>query len=211
VKRSLYPYVKDKNKLHVIFNGIDTKKFKPLRKENIVICVGRIIPTKGQLHLLKAFSEMDTDWKLLMVGTCLEGKENMRYYKECLKYGRDNIEFTGEIWGDRLVDLYGKARIAVIPSICQEALPMVTLEAMASGCAIVATAMGGIPEMISDGRNGFLVPPMDPGMIQDRLGTLMGNERLLNDMAVKAMDDAVNIFDWEKIAGQYLDFYRSLS
>lgn len=211
VKKSLSPYVDEKDKLHVIYNGINTKQFKPLPKENVVLCVGRIIPTKGQIHLLKAFSELDTDWKLLMVGTYLAGKDNMEYYKKCLKYRSKNIKFLGAIWGERLMTLYGKARIVAVPSAVQEAFGMTNIEAMSSGCAVISSDVGGIPEIISDRKNGFLVPPGDSGAIKERLEILMENERLRAEMSARARSDAVNLFDWEKIAGQYLEFYRSLS
>ncbi|HEY3423044.1 MAG TPA: glycosyltransferase family 4 protein [Methanocellaceae archaeon] len=210
VRRSLLPYA-DHKKLHVIFNGIDTTVYRPAKKENIVLCVGAIIPTKGQIHLLRAFSDIDSDWKLLIVGTCLDGKENMEYYRECLKFKSDRIKFLGPVNISELLQLYGMAKICVIPSTWQEPFGVVNIEAMSSGSAVIASNVGGIPEIISDRRNGLLVPPGDPGEIKDKLLMLMENERMLSDMSASAREYVTNVFDWKKIAGQYLDFYRSMS
>lgn len=210
VRRSLLPYA-DHKKLHVIFNGIDTTVYRPAKKEKIVLCVGAVIPTKGQIHLLRAFSDMDTDWKLLIVGTCLDGKENIEYYRECLKFKSDRIKFLGPLNNKELIGLYGMAKICVVPSTWQEPFGVVNIEAMSSGSAVIASNVGGIPEIISDRRNGLLVPPGDPDAIKDKLSMLMENERMLSDMSAHAREDAVNVFDWKKIAARYLDFYRSMS
>jgi glycosyltransferase involved in cell wall biosynthesis len=211
VKMSLAPYVADKGKFKVIYNAIDTRSFKPSHKEPIVLCVGGIMPTKGQLHLLDAFSRINTDWKLLIVGDYLRNADNIRYYNECAKYKSRNIQFLGPMVQDRVKELFGMASICVVPSTWQEAFGMVNIEAMASGCAVVATAVGGIPEIITDGRTGFLVPPNDPEAIKEKLSTLMGDGELLDSMAKRARDDVVRRFDWDGIARQYLDFYRSLA
>ena len=210
VKRALLPYVDDKNKFHVILNGVDTKKFIPVKKENIVLCAGKIQPEKGQIYLLKAFSELDTDWKLLMTGFCSKPPYGeLKYCEECYKYKSENIKFLGFKTREELIELYGKAKISVCPSIWQEPFGIVNIEAMSSGCATIATNVGGIPEIIKDGKTGFLVPPKDSDAIKEKLMMLMENENLQNKISKRAREDAVNRFDWDVIAKEYLRFYKS--
>lgn len=211
VKRSLAPYVADNSKLKVIYNAVDTRSFRPSHKERIVLCVGGIMQTKGQIHLLDAFSRINTDWKLLLVGDYLRNPDNVRYYKECIKYRSHNIHFLGPVGVERVKELYGMASICVVPSTWQEPFGMVNIEAMASGCAVVATAVGGIPEIITDGRTGLLIPPDDPTAIKEKLSMLMDDGELLNSLAKRARDDVVGRFDWDNISRQFLDFYRSLA
>ena len=208
VKRALLPYVDDKNKFNVIPNGVDTKKFRPSKKENIVLCVGKIQPEKGQIYLLKAFSELNTDWKLLMTGFC--AKLPPEYCEECYKYESENITFLGPLYGKKLVELYGKAKIFVCPSIWQEPFGIINIEAMSSGCATIATNVGGIPEIIKDGKTGFLVPPRDSDAIKEKLIELIDDENLLNKVSKQAKEDAKKRFDWDVIAKEYLKFYKSL-
>jgi glycosyltransferase involved in cell wall biosynthesis len=211
VKRSLAPYVADNGKIKVIYNGVDTRSFKPSRKERIVLCVGGIMPTKGQIYLLDAFSRINNDWKLLLVGDYLRNADNVKYYRDCIKYKSRNVHFLGPVGPDRVKGLYGMASICVVPSSWQEPFGMVNIEAMASGCAVVATAVGGIPEIIADGRTGFLVPPDDPAAIKEKLSALMDDAELLNSVSRRARDDVVKRFEWDNISGQFLKFYRSMA
>ena len=211
VRKALLPYVNDKSKLHVILNGVDTKKFVPLQKENIVLCVGKIQPEKGQIYLLKAFKKINTDWKLLIAGYFAKKVPGgLNYSKECLKFQGKNIRFLVFVSEEELIKLYGKAKILVCPSMWQEPFGLINLEAMSSGCATIATNVGGIPEIIKDGETGFLVPPKYVDAIREKLMTIMNDDDLLNRISNKAREEAVKRFDWNIIAKEYLNFYRSL-
>jgi spore coat protein SA len=209
VKKSLCPFAEDNSKFKVILNGVDTSRFRPSEKDNIVLCTSRIDPIKGQKYLLKAFSELKTDWKLSFTG--LSPKiYNKKYYEECCKYEMGNMVPMGLVFGKELQRLYARAKIFVCPSVCQDAFPLVNLEAMSSGCAIIATNVGGIPEQIQHKRNGFLVPPRNSDAIREMLTVLMDNESLLQEIATQARIDAVRKFDWDVIIKDYIKFFDSL-
>jgi glycosyltransferase involved in cell wall biosynthesis len=88
--------------------------------------------------------------------------------------GLDGVEFAGRLSGGPLWTRYRSAALVVVPPIWPEPCPTVVLEALAYGRAVVASRVGGIPDLVVDGESGLLVPPADPGALAAAIGSLLG-------------------------------------
>lgn len=132
-----------------LYNFTPIKKSeKHLEKDNYILFVGRISEEKGLRTLLTAVDESPTvNLKMIGVGPLFE---------ELKKYESSRIEFLGFRQGDELRDYIQKARYLVLSSECYENNPMVIIEAMTLGTPVIGSRIGGIPELIEEGKNGFL-------------------------------------------------------
>jgi glycosyltransferase involved in cell wall biosynthesis len=102
----------------------------------------------------------------------------------------DGVEFAGRLAGTPLWQRYRDAALVVVPSIWPEPCPTVVLEALAMGRPVVASRVGGIPDLVVDGRTGRLVPPGDPGALADAIASLLADRGALVEMAAAAKDRA---------------------
>jgi glycosyltransferase involved in cell wall biosynthesis len=122
---------------------------------------------------------------------------------------RDRVEVLGWITGaDKLTRLQ-QAAVFALPSF-SEGLPMGLLEAMAAGLPVLATPVGGIPEVITDGVEGFLVDPGDVGALTDRLSRLLSDENLRGRMGRAARHKAEALFTVDVILPQLEQLYTRL-
>jgi sugar transferase (PEP-CTERM/EpsH1 system associated) len=174
------------SKITTIVNGIDGSKYRPdiekkAKKEElgldpqapVIGTIGRLVKEKGIEYLIMALKTIVADYpgiRLMIVGQgILQQSLRELVNQNGLK---DNVFFTGS----RLdtPQLYKVFDLFVLPSI-SEGLPMVLLEALASGCPIIATEVGGIPSLIQHGVNGSLVPPKDPDSLSKEILKLLGD------------------------------------
>lgn len=157
-------------KLKVLYNGIDFNKFDTekynkleLRKKYgfkeddfIFIYSGRLAKEKGVKELIEAFCKVNNNSaKLLIVGRKQKGQE--RYYEELLKIAKikkENIIFKGYVEYEKMPELYNIADIGIIPSICNEAFGLSTIECLACGNPVVVSNMGALPEIINNAKCG---------------------------------------------------------
>jgi len=148
------------------------------RKQKInLLHVGRLSPERGISYLIEGvilFKERyDGDVALTIVGS---GAEESVLKKKVRENGLDgNINFTGYIpYGKDIVGVYQNSDIFILPSL-SEGVPKTMLESMANGVPVIATSVGGIPEIIKDGVNGLLIPPADPSAIANAIYRLINN------------------------------------
>lgn len=214
-----------KDKIEVIPNGINLKEFEILLSsaecrskldlpsdKKIILFFGNIVIYKGPYILLKAISIIKNQFKDFIVVFAGRGPMQEELIKMAQKLGVEkNIRFTGYV-DDELKPLYFKsADIFCLPSInTAEAFGIVNLEAMACGLPIVSTRLGGIPDVVEDGKNGLLAEPGDEKSLADALIYLMQNEDIAKKMGnygkIKVQD-----YSWEKIAEKTERIYKELT
>ncbi|GGS72042.1 glycogen synthase [Nonomuraea spiralis] len=222
-------------KVTVIHNGIDTAEYAPdpgldvLKKHGVdpdrpyVIFVGRITRQKGLVHLLHAARAFDPDAQLVLCAGAPDTPEIAAEVTGLVRgLDRDGVFWISEMLPKpEVIQLLTHASVFVCPSV-YEPMGIVNLEAMACETAVVATATGGIPEVVADGETGLLVPidqgpdgtPHDPEAfaadLAERVNTLLADPARAAAMGRAGRVRAVEHFSWERIARRTLDLYASL-
>jgi glycosyltransferase involved in cell wall biosynthesis len=204
----------DPRKFHILPNGIFVDEFKPSIKQSnnvnsYILYLGRLREDKGIDILIQAFSavnEIFPDVRLKIAGEGRE-KKNLMTLADKLGLGH-SIEFLGIIRGSEKIQLLQDALLLVCPSR-KEAFGIVNLEAFASGIPVVASRVGGIPDIVEDGVNGFLVDPDNPQHLADKIILLLSNTILRNDLSKNALKKA-SYYDWSHIAQEYIQIYHEI-
>jgi len=172
------------DRIHVCYNGIDMREFHPGdRRPNQPVTIGVVCalrPEKGLPTLLEAFSKV-SGAKLIIVGSGPMLPELQRMANELGI--QNNCHF--EPGTNRVGDWLRQIDIFVLPSL-SEALSNSLMEAMACGCAVTASSVGGNPELAQPGKTGLLFPPKDAAALAANLRSLIQNEALRKEMAVNA-------------------------
>jgi alpha-maltose-1-phosphate synthase len=197
-----YPSI-DPDKVKVVHNGIDSQLWQRERDEDVVrghgvdpdrpsvIFVGRITRQKGLPYLLRAAAELPPEVQLVLLAGAPdtpEIKAEVEQLIDVLRESRDGVVWVPTMLPrHEVVALLSSATVFVCPSV-YEPLGIVNLEAMACELPVVATATGGIPEVVVDGETGWLVP-ID--QVQDGTGTPVDPDRFVADLAA-ALTDAVS-------------------
>lgn len=222
-----YPQI-DPNKVHTIRNGINTTKFTPERDSSILeklginkpyaLFVGRITRQKGLAHLLRAWRQVSSEYSLVLAAGSPDeptiGAEVEKLIAE-LSEERGNIYWVKEILPHKeLTSLLTHAQAFLCPSI-YEPLGIVNLEAMACETAVVASRVGGIPEVVADGETGLLVDFSNQHETFETnfaaaINTVMSDSSLANRYGKAGRERAIAEFGWDKVAVQTSNLYRSV-
>jgi alpha-maltose-1-phosphate synthase len=225
-----YPSV-DPDRVRVVHNGIDTELFSPRPdtelvrslgadpRRPLVVFVGRITRQKGLPHLLRAAGRLPGDAQLVVCASSPDEPgiaTEVRSAIAGLRAARSGVVWVEEpLRRPDLIGLLSSATVLVCPSV-YEPLGIVNLEAMACGTAVVASAVGGIPEVVADGETGLLVPydADEPGvfeqMLADRISELVDDPVRAAAMGAAGRERAVAEFAWGRIAEDTVEVYRSL-
>jgi alpha-maltose-1-phosphate synthase len=221
---SVYPAV-DPAKVHVIYNGIDAEQYSPDSATDVierygvdttkpsVVFVGRITRQKGVPVLLRAAAQLDPDVQLVLCAGAPDtpelGAEVAGLVEELRKTRAGVIWLSGMLSKREVIQLLSHSTLFACPSV-YEPLGIVNLEAMACGTAVVASKVGGIPEVVADGETGLLVPPDDPDALAESITALTRDRDRAKAMGAAGRERAQSQFDWGKIAGQTAELYRSV-
>jgi glycosyltransferase involved in cell wall biosynthesis len=194
--------------------GVDTKRFSEGSTHNggseqVVLFVGRLAKKKGVEYLIRAFPEVvasHPDTRLVVVGDgpC---RGELEALSSQMGLG-DHIRFAGAQPPAAIPAFYRSSRLFVGPSVVTrsgdtEALGLVFAEAMAAGCAVVGTAVGGIPEVVIGGRTGLVVEPKSPAALASAINLLLDSPAEANRMGALAQRGARRTFDWRPVAQGY--------
>jgi glycosyltransferase involved in cell wall biosynthesis len=169
----------------------------------IIGVVGRITPSKGQHVALGALARLvqgGLNARLVLVGAPDPHSTEDKTYRASLESSTRALGLEGRVWlpgyQENPGPFYRAFDVVVIPTVISEGLPLVALEAMQAGVPVVGSAVGGIPEIVQDGRNGFLVPPGDENAVSGRLEQLLTNpglRRLLHSGALATIDSRFSV------------------
>ncbi|OHO53943.1 glycosyl transferase family 1 [Corynebacterium sp. HMSC035E02] len=224
-----YPRI-DADKVHVVLNGIDTQVWQPGesavldklgvdKQRPVVAFVGRITRQKGVKHLLKAAQSFDEDIQLVLCAGAPDTPEiaaETEALVEELRSKRDGVFWVKDMLSrEEIKQVYSGADVFVCPSI-YEPLGIVNLEAMACGTAVVASNVGGIPEVVVDGETGVLVnyDAADEATFEADLAAAVNrvaaDKELTQRYGSAGRQRAIDDFSWATIAQQTVDIYRSL-
>lgn len=229
----------DESKVKVIYNGINLKEYKvtqdtsTLEKFNIdpnkpyVLFVGRITRQKGIIHLVNAIKYIDKDTQIVLCAGAPDtpeiGKEMEESVAEVKKTRKNVIWIADMLPKPEVIQLYSHADVFCCPSI-YEPFGIINLEAMACETAVVASAVGGIKEVVVHNETGILVPvkqqdsapfePINPEQFSKDLAKGI-NTVISNETSRKAMEKAgrkrvEDVFDWSAIAKEVHQLYQSL-
>ena len=221
---SVYPEIPPE-RVRVIRNGINTLEYAPdpgtdvLEKHGVdperpyVIFVGRITRQKGVPVLLRAAASLDPSAQLVLCAGAADttelGLEVSSLVAE-LQSSRTGVRWIPEMLPKaEIIQLLTHALAFVCPSV-YEPLGIVNLEAMACSTAVVASRVGGIPEVVDGGVTGLLVPPDDPASLADALNILIRDPGRADAMGRAGRERAVTEFSWGMVAAQTAALYESL-
>ena len=219
-----YPEV-PADRVHVIYNGIDADLYRPdpgrevLGRYGIdpgqpsVVFVGRVTRQKGLPVLLRAAQQFDAAAQLVLCAGQADTAElqaEVTGLVEGLRASRDGvILIPGMLEKAEVIQILSHATVFVCPSE-YEPLGIVNLEAMACGCAVVASAVGGIPEVVEDGVTGLLVPPGDEAALAEAVNALIRDPARTAAFGESGRERAVAQFSWHSIAAQTAALYAQL-
>ncbi|GAB4268265.1 MAG: glycogen synthase [Candidatus Rifleibacteriota bacterium] len=226
-------------RLKVIYNGIDTDEFKVVDTTDCferfginpdkpyLLFVGRITRQKGIIHLVEAIKFLDPEIPVVLCAGAPDTPEiekEMEAGVRAVSAERKNIHWIREMVDRKtLIELYSHAGVFCCPSI-YEPFGIINLEAMACETPVVASAVGGIPEVVVDGETGILVPlkqmaespfeATEPEKfakdLASQINRLMKDDALRLKMAKSGRKRVEDVFSWKSIARQTVDLYKSL-
>ncbi len=229
----------DESKIEVVYNGINLDQYRKTENTSVlddygidknkpfVLFVGRITRQKGIIHLVNAIKYIDKETQIVLCAGAPDTKEIAKEMEAAVaeaKKDRNNI-----FWIEKMLDkadviqLYSHAAVFCCPSI-YEPFGIINIEAMACETAVVASAVGGIKEVVAPMETGLLVPveqqqkapfePIDPEQfsmdLAEGINTVISDKALQNKMAKNGRQRVEEFFDWKAIAQQTKNIYESL-
>ncbi|MEU3289276.1 glycogen synthase [Streptomyces longwoodensis] len=224
-----YPAL-DPARVHVVHNGIDTALYRPdhgtdaLARIGVdsnrpyVLFVGRITRQKGVPHLLRAARHLDPATQVVLCAGAPDTPEIDREFRELfeeLSRTRDGVHWIPRMLPrPEVIQLLTHATVFVCPSV-YEPLGIVNLEAMACGTPVVASRVGGIPEVVEDGRTGLLVDLDDTGeafetALARALDEVTGDPERARRMGEAGRERAVDEFGWDAVARRTVGLYEEV-
>jgi glycosyltransferase involved in cell wall biosynthesis len=206
----------DKRWAHVILGGVDAEKFSPdesIRRDGTALFVGRILPHKGVNDLIEA---VPADMSLELIGQVTDA----RYLEDLKALARGKRVIFRHDCDDRaLVQAYRKALCVVLPSVYKtmygevtnvpELLGQTLLEGMACGAPAICTDIASLPEVVEDGRSGFVVPAHDAAALGQKLRWLREHPREAGEMGRAARARVLEKFTWPGVVERCLEIYNA--
>jgi starch synthase len=224
-----YPAL-DPDRVRVVHNGIDTALYRPDQGTDVlerfgldatrpyVLFVGRITRQKGVPHLLRAVRDIDPAAQVVLCAGAPDTPEIDREFRELfeeLSASRDGVHWIPKMLPrPDVIQLLTHAAVFVCPSV-YEPLGIVNLEAMACGTAVVASRVGGIPEVVEDGHTGLLVdfddePAVFEGRLARALDAVLGDPATARRLGEAGQERAAREFGWDTVARRTVRLYEEV-
>lgn len=212
----LFPQLADRA-TEPVYGGVDVSRFRPDSGERRrqVVYVGRLLPHKGLDVLVRA---IDDRTPLRIYGR--PSDDSYRAELGRLAVGKD-VSFHEHASDQEIVEAFRRSRVSVLPSVYHssdgqfhpwpELLGLTVLEAMACGTPVVASRVGGIPEILEDGRTGYLVEPGDSHALGQRITELLEPSPKWEEMSARGVETVRSRFTWDHVADRCLEAYEASS
>lgn len=203
----------DKNKISVIPNPIEfydsTREPQNQQHKKKILFVGTLGFHKGIYELLKAIEIIKKEIKNINLEIIGDGALKKEIYNYIQSKNIDYVHLTGNIPHKMVFEAFRNADVTVVPSIWPEPFGRVVVESMSVGTPVVACGVGGISDIIDDGKNGLLVPPKDSEALADAIIKIIKNTNLRNNLINKGKEK-VKDYDIDKITDMVLDVYKKV-
>lgn len=206
-------------KVEVIYNGIDLNQYQKTdvniarRKYGIegkyILFVGRISRQKGITHLLDAVKYLPRDIKLVLCASSPDTQEVLEEVEQKVKLYDNIIWINKMVEKEEIIELYSNAEVFTCPSV-YEPFGIINLEAMACKTPVVASATGGIKEVVVHEETGFLVEPGNPEELAKYINILLNNKDLAIKFGENGRKRVEEMFSWESIAKKTHDMYKDV-
>jgi len=205
-------------RIHIIPNGVDLDVFSPIPRpaarqsvgldsnRALIVSVGYVIPQKGFTELIEAMTRLPDDVRLVIIGSnCEHGSYARRLRRLIRDRGlTDRVTFAGTQPQETVATYFSAADVSVLASH-SEGCPNVVLECLACGTPVVATRVGGAPDMIQPGENGELVAPKDPDQLAKAMRLALNRE-----WSREAIRGTVANRSWDAVAAEVLVVWREV-
>jgi glycosyltransferase involved in cell wall biosynthesis len=187
----------------VIQNGVEVERFRgKKRRQNYALLMSRICPEKG-IHLAIEAAECAAA-ELMIAGTVFEYPEHREYFDSVIRPKLNRrVRFLGAVGGARKADLLSGARCLLVPSLAPETSCLVAMEAMVAGTPVVAFNVGALPEIVAQGRTGFLV--------EDTASMAKAITEIGSISAAQCRSEAEQRFSASRMFAEYVDLYCQMS
>ncbi len=211
-----------RDRITTIYNGLELGQYNPLAsgqgvreelglnpEQTVAGIIARLHPVKGHDTLLKAMAEVVPDFPDLVLLVVGSGTERQRLERVTEGLGlKDRVIFTG--FRSDIPEVIAALDFLVLPSL-SEGLGLIVMEAMAMQKPVLATRVGGIPEVVTPGRDGLLVPPGDPEALARGIRTLAGDRELASRLAAAARKTIETKFSAEKMGAETAALYQEMT
>lgn len=211
--------------IHIIPNGVDTERFKPMERNEVLAemlevesqrskvigFVGELREKKGLVALLSGYAQVNKKQAatLLIVGEVRAGEGKQAFDEFRSANPESKIIVTGHVPHKDLPAYYSLMDVFVHPSL-RDGMPNAVLEAMACGKAVIATAVGGVTDLIEDGKNGVFVNVNEPEMLAGKTLELLDNAEKRGALGKNARESILNRFTLENELNANLNLYRAI-
>jgi glycosyltransferase involved in cell wall biosynthesis len=188
----------------------DPARWLPLRtadeREDLVVCASRLYPSKGQEVLITALAQAVDSANSTRIEFLGSGPMLDRYLQMAEQSGIAHLcHFAGLVSNEEVLQRMSRAKITVVPSH-NEAFGLVNLESMAVGTPVIASRVGGIPEIVRDGVDGFLVPAGDSKALAEKLGLLLRDSELRERLGRNARNRFLEQYDDSSVVQKQADW-----
>jgi glycogen(starch) synthase len=201
-------------RISVIMNGLAEPPLAPAAlpvDPPVVVCLGRLVQDKGFDVALDALAHVVQRFPAARLVVAGDGPEREALSQRAVRLGlQDAVEFAGWVAPEQVCALMNRATVVVVPSRWREAFGLVALEAALMGRPVVATRVGGLPEVVLDGETGLLVASEQPQEIASAICSLLANPEYAHELGKRGRGRALDCFSLEGYVNAHLELYERL-
>jgi glycogen(starch) synthase len=210
--RRLAPEISDRSS--VIYNGLEMPELapEPLPFEApTLLCAGRVVRDKGFDVAVSAFATVRRRFPKARLVIAGDGPARAELEQQAAEMGvREAVDFLGWVPPEKIPALMNSATLALVPSRWREAFGLVALQAMQMARPVVASDVGGLPEVVAHGETGLVVPKEDPEVVAQAVTRLLENPSLAQEMGAAGRRRASLLFGFDRYLEEHEILYRRL-